>query len=609
MLPFLARRRARTRPVAELANGVIPVGISATRSQVNTLSTFLDSAGTWQMVGGDQPRWRGGVVVGVNRLRNPRAEGASGATAPTNWVTALPAGLSATYSRVTRSGVGGVLISVTGTVTTAGGMTFVLDSGRAMASPGQVWTASAWIQVDIESAPVTGLRLEVVEENSALSLLASSSAGIDATRASLLRRVHTRTLNNTGVTRVRASVATDSIPAGTAVTFSIFIGWPQLEPAASEGAVSLPPVGVPGSSVAYAASSSGALLVEGQRTNGVRNPRAEGLVPGNPGTQPTHWATAVPGGNLTRIYGAYVNEDGITGVPVRFQFATAGNADQRFDAAGTVAMPVTAGSSYTASFFARLSAGSLAGLAFSCEIQWFDSAGASLAQTSFPFTPTTARLGQARWSFTAVAPASAAFARHVVRWTASAAADAELTVGWPQLELGTFASTPILPMPGTLASSTRSADLINASLSALGIGPDGACAILMRLTPQAAGSNQWYVQIDDGSNVNRFAMLNLGSSIYLRAAANASASNTINPLNFGLPNSVGMSIDGSGRVAVCSNGGPVAGTGGGPTAGLTTLQIGNASGNSAPLFAEIDRASIFQRPFAESDLPARTASI
>jgi hypothetical protein len=39
----------------------------------------------------------------------------------------------------------------------------------------------------------------------------------------------------------------------------------------------------------------------------------------------------------------------------------------------------------------------------------------------------------------------------------------------PQLELGPAASTPILPPSGSPGASTRGADLVTASLAALGI--------------------------------------------------------------------------------------------------------------------------------------------
>jgi hypothetical protein len=59
------------------------------------------------------------------------------------------------------------------------------------------------------------------------------------------------------------------------------------------------------------------LLVEPARTNGVRNPRAEGAVAGNPGTAPTNWAIGGANGIAAQIVGTGT-ENGMPYVAVRF---------------------------------------------------------------------------------------------------------------------------------------------------------------------------------------------------------------------------------------------------------------------------------------------------
>ena len=61
--------------------------------------------------------------------------------------------------------------------------------------------------------------------------------------------------------------------------------------------------------------------------------------------------------------------------------------------------------------------------------------------------------------------------------TSGAAVDITFDLYWPQLEQGEFATSPILPPVGTVAASTRAADLLNVPLSR-------AMALILMVTAQ-----------------------------------------------------------------------------------------------------------------------------
>jgi hypothetical protein len=216
----------------------------------------------WQEFGADVPRYQGTarrlLIEGqrTNSLRNPRCEGATGATPPTAWATAVCAGLSATYTRVTRGGVQGVDIAISGTTSGAGTILFInFDNTPAPASIAQVWTHSVFAQALADNAALTSWSLEAVEETGGGTFLAGDSTNFYATRMQFIRRTHTRTLTNASTARLRMSLSTNSVGSGVTVALTVFVAWPQQEQGAFVSTPVLPVVATP------AASTRGADLV------------------------------------------------------------------------------------------------------------------------------------------------------------------------------------------------------------------------------------------------------------------------------------------------------------------------------------------------------------
>lgn len=363
------------------------------------------------------------------------------------------------------------------------------------------------------------------------------------------------------------------------------------------------------------------LLIEGQRTNSVRNPRGEGAlagVVGSGGALPTNWTQSrVPELTIT-VIGA-VTVDGLPGVRVRIAGTTApggGWALIEFEAAANI--PAAPSQAWAGSLFWRLAAGSVpAGTVSRVFVSGRNASNAEVVANIFSTTAApAAALSRIIVPATLTGDATLARINHRAAWTfaASTAVDMTLDLCAPQLEQAAFASTPILPPAGAPAASTRGVDLLSASLASLGIGANGACTVLWSgVIPQpapggAALASQFIACLDNGTDASRFVLGNLsgGPSVAVGANASFSAIGTMTP---GTPFRAGCSIDGAGRIAGSFNGNAVVAQTGGPTAGLTTLRIGNsASGNSA-LFGETALLRVVPGAMSDAALQAQVAAL
>jgi len=186
-------------------------------------------------------------------------------------------------------------------------------------------------------------------------------------------------------------------------------------------------------------------------------------------------------------------------------------------------------------------------------------------------------------------------------------------IGWPTLELGSFASTPILPAVGTPAAATRGADLLSAPLARLGIRDSGACTMLGTfMIPQAAASfPQNVFQIDSGNDVIRYlARSNVGASaLTLYRLAPGAAQASVGSVTLGSPFRFGMSVDAAGRAAASIDGGSVAAVTGGPTSGLTHVRVGMDSGGTENLFGDIAYLDVLPYPVSDAQLQALVAAM
>ncbi|WP_368413994.1 hypothetical protein [Falsiroseomonas sp.] len=363
------------------------------------------------------------------------------------------------------------------------------------------------------------------------------------------------------------------------------------------------------------------LLFEAQRTNMVRNPRGEGAVAdahGTPGTLPANWSAGGPG--LTRSIVGLGTEDGMPFIDVRIS-GTATSGHYTFTAeSGFAHVSAGNGQTWTHSLFARLIAGPAR--ATRCHLRQFNSTGGiagDVVVTAPVFT--TGRLAECRMTATGRLNQSATTrlqAFHQVNFTTGSVIDDTWRLGWSQLELGPFASTPILPPIGTPGTATRGADGVSASLAELGIGENGACTILWSgaFDVTNIASQQVIAAVDDGSNANRH-MLRLGVSgipEIIRVTANAGALASFGGAAVppGTVVRAGCAIDGAGRLA-----GVVMGFGdetvravtGGPAGGLTTLRLGSGAQAIMPGWAQTFAFRVLPYPLPDAALPGAVAAL
>lgn len=195
------------------------------------------------------------------------------------------------------------------------------------------------------------------------------------------------------------------------------------------------------------------LTNENTKTNGIRNSTMVGAVPGSPGTQPTNWPIFLNGATQ-QIVGTSV-ENGVSYVDIRFSQASANAGfNVTFDAVTTVV--AANGQTWTGSVFLKLVAGSMSNLTTAgLQVSEWSSIPAFLNASATDFSAVGASL--ARFVHTrALNQATTASAALALAFVSSGAFDFTLRIGWPQLEQGTFASTPI---PTSGAAATRAADI------------------------------------------------------------------------------------------------------------------------------------------------------
>lgn len=178
-----------------------------------------------------------------------------------------------------------------------------------------------------------------------------------------------------------------------------------------------------------------------------------------------------------------------------------------------------------------------------------------------------------------------------------------------QLEVGPFASSYI---PTDATAKTRGADLVSASLAALGIPASGACTLLWsgKIGRVASGQFQTVAHIDDGSANNRALLRNDNTSLTLwRVTGGAASSAVIGPISSDTMFRCGMSLDGSGRVAASLDGGSVSAVTGAPTSGFTMLRAGTDNAGLQALFGDVGRLDLIPCAISDTRLQAEVAAM
>jgi hypothetical protein len=320
------------------------------------------------------------------------------------------------------------------------------------------------------------------------------------------------------------------------------------------------------------------LLVEGARTNMVRNPRFEGAAPGaNPA-----YATLISNGNgVSLVILGTGAEGGMPYVDLLFSGTAAGNGVLIPTFESTAGIPAATGQTWTAGLYIRQVSGTAGRVTSRVEVRPSDAANSVLG--GFQGGDMVSTAIWARMTVTGQLTASgAAYVRlnWRISYTAGVAYNEVIRIAFPSMELAPFASTPMLPPAGAPAAAERAAD-VPAWSPPGGFGTQGT-VVVKAMLPQLAvfGASQGLWQIDDGTDQNRLQLRNTsaGSAITGVVDINGVTVATLSPGNMapGTPFRAAFAWA-AGDQALCLGGGAVQTATAALPAGLARMLLGHAS--------------------------------
>jgi hypothetical protein len=195
-------------------------------------------------------------------------------------------------------------------------------------------------------------------------------------------------------------------------------------------------------------------LVEGARTNSIRNNTMAGAVVGTPGTLPTNWITS--DGGLTREIIGTGSENGIDYIDIKFSGVATGSPDVRFDT--NTGITASNGQNWTQSVWLRLMTSPLPPNSYFNQMIERTSGGSFVVSGS---TGAIVTNQLARVIFTRTLAGGGTVERVQPTFgfslTNGQSYDFTIRIGLPQMEQGGFASSVMKTSSGTV---TRNADVI-----------------------------------------------------------------------------------------------------------------------------------------------------
>ena len=202
--------------------------------------------------------------------------------------------------------------------------------------------------------------------------------------------------------------------------------------------------------------TSKGLLIEEGRTNGVRQSSLLGATPGavgSGGAFPLGMSLFATAGLTTTIHGTGV-ENGIEYLELSISGTSSSTVYVlAFD---TTAFPASPGQVFTEAIFASVVSGSLAGIVrFNTNLR---QSGGTNPTADVPFSTLTGVLTrQPTSTYTLTTGATGVYAAMYLQVNTGAAIDIRLRLGWPQIELGAFSTSPIRTNGAT---ASRAADVV-----------------------------------------------------------------------------------------------------------------------------------------------------
>jgi hypothetical protein len=238
--------------------------------------------------------------------------------------------------------------------------------------------------------------------------------------------------------------------------------------------------------------------------------------------------------------------------------------------------------------------------------------GGFLAQDSaIVANPTTAPLATQRTqaAMTLVGGATVAFISPYLQFTTTvgAAVNFTLRIGAPQLELGAFLTSLILPAAGTPAASTRASDIAVMPLGPLASANAYSMAVEASLPQLEAAS---LMSVDDSTGNNRSILSTAANGTALAQTLSSFGglnSYSVPPANLYVPGIIKLALAQSETLSVALNGGAAAVVAA-PIlpVGITTLRFGRNVTGSAQMNGYLRRARYWPRALSNAELKAAT---
>lgn len=351
------------------------------------------------------------------------------------------------------------------------------------------------------------------------------------------------------------------------------------------------------------------LLIEESRSNGIRNNSMQGAAAGTPGTMPTNWQTT-PLNNLAVTVVGFGTQNGIDYIDVRFNGTTnATSATAVFFDTATGIAGLTA-QAWMSSAFVAVVGGSLANINAVRLALWENTAAGAFVQADVGSdlkSTLSSTMRRATQALTTSGGATVGALRPYMDFTynTTVAIDVTFRIGWPQLELGSFVTSPIRT---TNAAVTRAADVVSVTSPPV----FGNAYTLYGKGVPAAGtsfaSNQFIVAVDDATANNQFILQRFngtGVARYRSISGGASSANNGAAWAQGVRGSIAAANAASDQSG-SFNGGSVFTSAGALPVSVSAMRIGSNNSGSEQFNGYIERVAVFPYRLPNAQLQAIT---
>ena len=381
-------------------------------------------------------------------------------TMPNGWSfsgsAAAALGLTQTIATGSTDGIPFFEVTLTGTPNTSGGTGFYFTGNHPNnpMSAGQVWTASAYLQVVGTPVGVNRLDVGIVQRNSGGGNTGGGSTLVTPMPTTRARFAYTHTITDATTVGGQANVSV-SFSVGVPVSITYRIWLPQLEQG-SPASSPIPTAGATATRPADNPSIQGQSAILGQfRTNWIPNSSMAGAAVG--ALPSTGWSTSVGNGVAGSVVGVGSTAEGLPYIDVRVQGTPAATTNFGiYTSAGNV-VSAASGQAWTASVYSAIVAGAApAGTKYG--VWESDGSGNYLAEASVNVPASTLTRYAATRVFN---QAGTVYARavFVAPVTSGVPVDFTIRIAAPQLERGASA-TEWVPTTTAAASAGSPATLV-----------------------------------------------------------------------------------------------------------------------------------------------------